>query len=165
MEEDFPRGGREPKIEEEEEEENKRHHEKKNKRSLEEEGDDFLFGTKTKDKKRKKSKKDKDGEDQVDASKHSLLPLGGGGVVMKKKALDKASKKRATEPFIEALGFSRLAKGTKLLGIVREVQDDFALVSLPNLLTGYVLRTEVGEVTAIVMLHVGGDVFSIEMLS
>jgi hypothetical protein len=83
---------------------------------------DFLFGD---DKSSNSSKKKK----KSDPSSSSFaLPLGGGHVVH--------SKKDAT---IEALSFKKLAKGTKLLGIVREVNDDFCLISLPSLLTGYVL--------------------------
>ncbi|CAB9506358.1 Protein RRP5 [Seminavis robusta] len=126
--------------------------------------DTYLFGEKKKKPSKKKPKKNNDSTTTgttgtVDSSnnnnnKHSLLPLGGGGVIYKKhhptsKDKDKDSKKNTSnekvEPFIEALGFSRLAKGTKLLGIVREVQEEFALVSLPNLLTGYVLRSETGK--------------------
>ena len=50
------------------------------------------------------------------------------------------SQGKKTEPLIEALSFGKLAKGTKLLGFVREVHDEFAVLSLPNLLTGYMLQ-------------------------
>lgn len=102
------------------------------------ENDDFLFGKKTnadrdKDGSSKKKKKKKrttlDGEE---GTASSMLPLGGGYVVGQKKNL-----------LIEALSFQKLGKGTKLLGTVREVLDDYALVSLPNLLTGYVLKNDV----------------------
>lgn len=160
MEEDFPRGGREKPSstkKKEKEEDLPYHVLKKQQKKRANEGasiddDDFLFGPPKQRKKHKKDKsKHKNDDDGGDddarfgaSNKHSLLPLGGGGVVFKKRATVLGTK-RSTEPFIEALGFSRLAKGTKLLGIVREVQEEFVLVSLPNLLTGYVLRTEVSE--------------------
>lgn len=154
MEESFPRGGNEPKPEEEKSSGEKSH--RKKKRSLDKDdaaekaSEDFLFGApkRSSSSKRKKHKKGSKEEFGHSANnKHSLLPLGGGGVSFKKnlhkESLGIASK---PEPFIEALGFSKLDKGTKLLGIVREVQDDFVVFSLPNLLTGYVLRNEVSVV-------------------
>lgn len=89
---------------------------------------DFLFGGRKSDGPTKKKKKKSDGVDSSFLSSASGLPLGGGNVTH--------SKKDAT---IEALSFKSLAKGTKLLGMVREVNDDFCLVSLPSLLTGYIL--------------------------
>eukprot|EP00934_Nitzschia_sp_Nitz4_P003539 Nitzschia sp. Nitz4//scaffold29_size155292//140902//147146//NITZ4_002690-RA/size155292-augustus-gene-0.216-mRNA-1//1//CDS//3329546544//3529//frame0 len=101
---------------------------------------DFLFGG-TKEKKTDPSaKKRKKEEDTSTGGSRSLLPLGGGGVVAPSK-----SKGKSTTPIIEALGFAKLSKGTKLLGCVREVQDEFAVVSLPNQLTGYVLREDVSK--------------------
>ncbi len=88
---------------------------------------DFLFGEKKSAVGHTKKKKLKKAEDPP-VSAALGLPLGGGNVVH--------SKKDAT---IEALSFKGLAKGTKLLGMVREVNDDFCLVSLPSLLTGYIL--------------------------
>jgi predicted RNA-binding protein with RPS1 domain len=104
---------------------------------------DLLFGSKSKKSdSEKSSKKRKKSEVAVDTGKHSLLPLGGGGVVIstKKHKKDKsAGSTVVSTPIIEALNFSKLAKGTKLLACVREVQDTFAIVSLPNLLTAYML--------------------------
>jgi rRNA biogenesis protein RRP5 len=40
--------------------------------------------------------------------------------------------------FIESLSFQKIAKGTKLLGIVREVAPEYAVVSLPSMLTGFI---------------------------
>jgi hypothetical protein len=135
--------------------------------------EDYLFGSQPKKSSKQHKKKQRtnsssnDAEDDTadaNSSKHSLLPLGGGGVVYKKNhhlnatttatSSDKKKHSSSTpsEPFIEALGFSRLAKGTKLLGVVREVQEEFALVSLPNLLTGYVLRSESGK-NAVPLTH------------
>lgn len=91
------------------------------------EKDDYLFGV---DKSSSKKKKKRKAADAASGSSFAL-PLGGGFV-----QAGKGKDKGAT---IEALSFAKLSKGTKLLGIVREVQDDFCLVALPNLLTGYVL--------------------------
>ncbi|KAG7347708.1 30S ribosomal protein S1 [Nitzschia inconspicua] len=112
---------------------------------------DFLFGTKSKrsDEKSSSSKRRKKVDSTVAAEeigKQSLLPLGGGGVVMTAKRLhhkngsskDTTTTKVAT-PIIEALSFSKLAKGTKLLACVKQIQDEYAIVSLPNLLTAYIL--------------------------
>ena len=44
---------------------------------------------------------------------------------------------------IEGIGFSRLDKGMKLLGVVNQVvSDDLVTVSLPNALVGYVMRKD-----------------------
>jgi len=127
----------------------------KRKRSL---SDDFLFGTKNthEDKTRKSKKKPRvsssssQGNDSLPSLRSkseipasgvlsissSVLPLGGGAVLQPTTGV---SSKAA---LIEAVSFQKLAKGTKLLGIVREVSSDYALVSLPNMLTGYVRRDE-----------------------
>lgn len=99
---------------------------RKRKKEPEPEKDDYLFGVDKSSKKKKKRK-------STDAASGSsfALPLGGGFV--------QAGKGKDKSATIEALSFAKLSKGTKLLGIVREVQDDFCLVALPNLLTGYVL--------------------------
>ena len=95
---------------------------------------DFLFGGPTTNQGPTKKKKKKSVDSSFLSSSSSAvaiatgLPLGGGNVTH--------SKKDAT---IEALSFKSLAKGTKLLGMVRQVNDDFCLVSLPSLLTGYIL--------------------------
>jgi hypothetical protein len=62
---------------------------------------------------------------------------GGGGVVLHANKKKNATSKEQLS--IEAFGFSKLAKGTTILGVVKEVQDDYAVVSLPNMLSGYVL--------------------------
>lgn len=127
---------------------------------------DVLFGnartpTSTSDKKRdlsknKKRKTSSDGgpDTALNNSKHSLLPLGGGGVVVVQtrhnhnKMKDRAGNAPApssvpkTSVVIEAFGFSKLAKGTKVLACVRDVHPQYILVSLPNLLTAYILPTE-----------------------
>ena len=99
---------------------------------------DFLFGdvSKSNNTANKKSKKAKSDVEENNPGKSSSLfgvQLGGGSVTFSKKN----SKKE--DAVIEALSFKSLGKGTKLLGIVREVNDDFCLVSLPSLLTGYIL--------------------------
>jgi hypothetical protein len=126
---------------------------------------DFLFGapptaTTVSSKKRKISANLKNKTDSapllLSANRSSLMPLGGGGVVVhqnhtpgtiaatsKHGSHDKKQQQhqqRSREPCIEALSFSKLAKNTKLLAVVREVQDEFCVVSLPNFLTGYILR-------------------------
>lgn len=101
-------------------------------RSKKRHGDDFLFGSKPEESSRHATKKPKHKQHRKETS--SLLPVGGGGVV------PAFAKKEA---YIEALGFSKLAKGTKLLAVVKEVHDDHVIVSLPNLLSGYILKREV----------------------
>jgi ribosomal protein S1 len=127
----FPRGGRERPPPPTEKELKKAKLDSKRKKPTNTVASDFLFGSSTTEDKSKKRKTSSTGG--VSTSKHSLLPLGGGGVVMH-------SQGKKTEPLIEALSFGKLAKGTKLLGFVREVHDEFAVLSLPNLLTGYMLQ-------------------------
>ncbi len=128
----FPRGGRSvPKNDEEPTKEDR-----KKKRKADEAGSpDFLFGGKPEAKTVTKKTKSVTSTD-VSTSKHSLLPLGGGGVVTPPQG-------KGTAPIIEGLSFSKLSKGTKVLGCVREVQDEFAVVALPNLLTGFILTTDI----------------------
>lgn len=66
----------------------------------------------------------------------SQLPLGGGAVL---PAMVTSSGKRIP-PKIELLSFSKLGKGTKVLGVIREVTPEYAVVSLPTMLTGFVRR-------------------------
>lgn len=118
---------------------------------------DFLFGappntaSSSSSKKRKTTDKAKaeSSTTSLIANRSSLMPLGGGGVVVHQgpdgASTSKDNKKqqhqqRSKEPFIEPLSFSKLAKQTKLLAVVREVLDDVCVVSLPNFLTGYILR-------------------------
>ncbi len=107
---------------------------------------DFLFGSsKKKDEGKSSSSKRRKVEDPSSASggnKHSLMPLGGGGVVVstrKHKNQSGGTGSVTTSTHIESLGFSKIAKGSKLLACVREVQQNYAIVSLPNLLTAYIL--------------------------
>ena len=140
----FPRGGRAPppvQREEKAQDKKKSKHTSSSHSKRKDASSDFLFGRsdeKEQEKQHRKKRKVGDSDTLAGSStsmKHSLLPLGGGGVVMSSR-----HGKKKEEPLIEALSFSKLAKGTKLLGVVREVHDDFAVLSLPNLLTGYVLR-------------------------
>ncbi len=120
----FPRGRRPREKQSEEDGATKR---KRDDNPVTEMDKDFLFGqVNTSGNSKKKKKSAGPGDSSFLSS--SGLPLGGGNVTH--------SKKDAT---IEALSFKSLAKGTKLLGIIREVNDDFCLVSLPSLLTGYIL--------------------------
>lgn len=96
---------------------------------------DFLFGNKPVDDTDGHKKKKRRKQSIANGPTTSLLPVGGGGVVQ-----PHSQKKEAQ---IEALSFSKLAKGTKLLGIVKEVHEDYAIVSLPNLLNGYILKRDV----------------------
>jgi len=68
----------------------------------------------------------------------SQLPLGGGAVL---PAMVTSSGKRIP-PKIELLSFTKLAKGTKVLGVIREVTPEYAVVSLPTMLTGFVRRAD-----------------------
>lgn len=68
----------------------------------------------------------------------SQLPLGGGAVL---PAMVTSSGKRIP-PKIELLSFSKLAKGTKVLGVIRELTPEYAVVSLPTMLTGFVRRAD-----------------------
>ena len=140
----FPRGGRAPPPSSREDKsvEKKSKDKRSSSSSNSKRKDDFLFGRSDDQHPQHHQKRRKVGSSDrsADASssmKHSLLPLGGGGVVMSSKH---GKHKGQQEPLIEALSFTKLAKGTKLLGVVREVHDDFAVLSLPNLLTGYILR-------------------------
>ena len=104
---------------------------------------DFLFGSskKKEDGKSSSGSKRRKVEDVSEISnKHSLMPLGGGGVVVSTKK-HKGAASVSTSTYIESLGFSKIAKGSKLLACVREVQENYAIVSLPNLLTAYILPT------------------------
>ena len=107
---------------------------------------DFLFGSSKKkdDGKSPSSSKRRKTEDTPAAAsnKISLMPLGGGGVVVSTKKHKNPSgdtSSVSTTTHIESLGFSKMAKGSKVLACVREVQESYAIVSLPNLLTAYIL--------------------------
>jgi hypothetical protein len=99
---------------------------------------DFLFGSSEDRTGNKKKKRRKTTSTTAPTTTTSLLPIGGGGVVQP------TEKKK--EAHIEALSFGKLGKGTKLLSVVREIHDEYAVVSLPNLLNGYILKREVSIV-------------------
>jgi ribosomal protein S1 len=108
---------------------------------------DFLFGKKKEEPQTaKKSKKRKTST----GGSQSMLPIGGGGVIV-----PSSSKKKSSSATIEALGFSKLAQNTKVLAVVKEVQDEFAVVSLPNLLTGYMLPSDTSDYPLPSCLKVG----------
>ena len=44
---------------------------------------------------------------------------------------------------IELLTFGKLAKGIKVLGVIREVHEEYGVISLPTMLMGFVRREEV----------------------
>jgi ribosomal protein S1 len=113
--------------------------------------DDILFGKRAEDKQtsRKKRKQSPAEEKGTPASHQSLLPLGGGAVVLPK------DKSKGGDPLIEGLGFAKLSKGFRVLGCVREVHADLAVFSLPNLWTGYMLRSSDEEPPCDSMLQVG----------
>ena len=109
--------------------------------------DDFLFGTAEPAKRRKT--KDRDGHDGGGDYDHasagpnltaSSLPLGGGSVLP--PASSSGGKRIPAR--IELLSFSKFARGTKVLGCVREVSAEYAVVSLPTMLTGFVRREDDG---------------------
>jgi len=123
----FPRGRRSREKKEDESSSSA----KKRKQQPEKQDDkDFLFGEQKITKPKKKSKKSESSDASINI--HRDLPLGGGYVRI-------GDGKKGKETLIEAISFNKLAKGTKLLGIVREVNENFCLISLPNLLTGYIL--------------------------
>ena len=106
--------------------------------------DDFLFGSAEPAKRRKT--RGRDGDDRHDHAAAgpnltaSSLPLGGGSVL---PPASSSSGKRIPAR-IELLSFSKFARGTKVLGCVREVSAEYAVVSLPTMLTGFVRREDGG---------------------
>eukprot|EP00581_Thalassiosira_minuscula_P030960 CAMPEP_0183784830 /NCGR_PEP_ID=MMETSP0739-20130205/66191_1 /TAXON_ID=385413 /ORGANISM="Thalassiosira miniscula, Strain CCMP1093" /LENGTH=2127 /DNA_ID=CAMNT_0026028819 /DNA_START=64 /DNA_END=6447 /DNA_ORIENTATION=- len=106
---------------------------------------DFLFGNELDVtlQKKTRSSSHRDGSDDPDEM-HSInnitsqLPLGGGAVLPPTTT----SNGKRIPPKIELLTFSKFAKGTKVLGVIREVSEEYALVSLPTMLTGFVRREE-----------------------
>jgi hypothetical protein len=107
----------------------------KEKKKREKPENDILFGQKHETTDSAKTSRKKRKTEAAASGATSLVALGGGGVI--------APNQKQKEALIESISFQKLAKGTKLLGIVREINDKFALVSLPNLLTGYILAKEV----------------------
>lgn len=69
----------------------------------------------------------------------STLPLGGGAVLQPSTVAGG----RRMPAKIELLSFGKLGKGMKVLGVIREVKEEYAVVSLPTMLTGFVRRTSV----------------------
>jgi len=70
----------------------------------------------------------------------STLPLGGGAVLQPSTVAGG----RRMPAKIELLSFGKLGKGMKVLGVIREVKEEYAVVSLPTMLTGFVRRTSNG---------------------
>jgi len=112
--------------------------------------DDFLFGSRSTStpgeggagKKKRRKSSSATGGDSSGAS--SMLPLGG-GAVLQPTAFDSSNRGKETPSkaaLIESLSFNKLGKGTRLLGLVRDVAPDYAVVSLPNMLTGFVRRAK-----------------------
>lgn len=99
---------------------------------------DILFGEKRQSAgKTKKKRQRKNSVDETTTKTKSLLPIGGGAVVVPNKG----------DPYIEPLSFSKFAKGFALLACVKEVHEDLVIFSLPNQWTGYMLRNEKDEFT------------------
>ena len=95
---------------------------------------DFLFGGSQKSSENLELVKRRKTAAATTASKSvNILPLGGGGVVHPTNSKGEA--------YIEALSFSKLNKGMKLLAVVREIHADLVVFSLPNLWSGYMLRS------------------------
>lgn len=131
-------------------------------------GDDFLFGNddhdgvvvardKTSTRGRVVVDRDDDDIDIDDRLRHAVvtsqLPLGGGGVLPPTVTPDG---RRRIPPRIEALTFAKFARGTKVLGVVRELHDDYAVISLPTMLVGYVRREANGPPLTRVFPQSGG---------
>eukprot|EP00970_Alexandrium_tamarense_P010177 scaffold2045_cov203-Alexandrium_tamarense.AAC.40 len=107
---------------------------------------DFLFGSSNDlDLPAKKKKHTATSDHHHSSSTHlvsptiSTLPLGGGAVLPSTST----SNGRRIPPKIELLTFSKLARGTKVLGVVREVKEEYGVVSLCTMLTGFVRRSAV----------------------
>ena len=112
---------------------------------------DFLFGGGELDipasntnapghtKKKQRSHNDDDGISSNLTPGVGGVGLGGGGVIP--SALTSTGRRIPAK--IDLLAFSKLAKGTKVLGVLREVQEEYAVVSLPTMLTGFVRRSSV----------------------
>ena len=121
--------------------------------------DDFLFGSRSTStsgeggasgkKKRRKSSAHATGGDPSGSGSSSMLPLGG-GAVLQPTAFDSSNRGKDGGPskaaLIESLSFNKLGKGTRLLGLVRDVAPDYAVVSLPNMLTGFVRRAKATDI-------------------
>ena len=119
--------------------------------------DDFLFGSRSASTpgeggtsgKKKRRKSSAPGGDPSGSASSSMLPLGG-GAVLQPTAFDSSNRGKDGGPskaaLIESLSFNKLGKGTRLLGLVRDVAPDYAVVSLPNMLTGFVRRAKATDI-------------------
>ena len=100
---------------------------------------DFLFGSISSNNNQPPSKKSKSKPSTDHAISISALPLGGGAVLPPSSS----SGGRTIPAKIELLTFGKLARGMKVLGVVREVTTEYAVIALPTMLTGFVRREEV----------------------
>jgi hypothetical protein len=100
---------------------------------------DFLFGSIEPPSKKTKNKQPHP-KDAVVSKTISALPLGGGAVL---PGSSSSNGKNYIPPKIELLTFGKLGKGMKVLGAVREVKEEYAVISLPTMLVGFVRREEV----------------------
>lgn len=118
--------------------------------------DDFLFGSRSTATPgeggasgKKKRRKSSAHGDPSGSGSSSMLPLGG-GAVLQPTAFDSSNRGKDGGPskaaLIESLSFNKLGKGTRLLGLVRDVAPDYAVVSLPNMLTGFVRRSKATDI-------------------
>ena len=128
--------------------------EKKKKKRARSDSGDFLFGGNnnelsgvTDKKKKSKSRRDDKDDNMLRPENISMMPLGGGSVL---PPISDSSGRRPA--LIESLSFSKLAKGMKLLGLVREISEEYAVVSLPNMWTGFLTRKTL-PLTRVLSLH------------
>eukprot|EP00592_Proboscia_alata_P009166 CAMPEP_0194360982 /NCGR_PEP_ID=MMETSP0174-20130528/8461_1 /TAXON_ID=216777 /ORGANISM="Proboscia alata, Strain PI-D3" /LENGTH=168 /DNA_ID=CAMNT_0039132849 /DNA_START=111 /DNA_END=613 /DNA_ORIENTATION=+ len=120
--------------------------------------DDVLFGSKPSNTQKPKRTRTSDPTTST-ATTNPLLALGGGHVY--------PPTQHSTLPVIEPLSFAKLLpQSTRLLGILRTLHPDYALVSLPHLLTGYIRRPKdlkglgaksIGRVLSCVVIHTASD--------
>ena len=119
--------------------------------------DDFLFGSRSSTSTpgeggasgKKKRRKSSSAHNDTGGGSSSMLPLGG-GAVLQPTAFDSSSRGKDGGPskaaLIKSLSFNKLGKGTRLLGLIRDVAPDYAVVSLPNMLTGFVRRAKATDI-------------------
>jgi len=136
----FPRGRAEPIEKPSSTENQKSKQESKKQGRKRSKSNDFLFTTHQDDAQggSKKSKKQKKNASESIANTTiatSTLPLGGGAVM---PPIESSSHKKPA--FIESLSFQKVAKGMKMLGVVRQVAPEYAVVSLPSMFTGFIRR-------------------------
>jgi hypothetical protein len=78
----------------------------------------------------------------------SLVPIGGGGCnVMGNKSKTYTNLYGGNNIVIEPLHFNVLVPGLKVLAVCKQVYEDLAIFSLPNLWTAYMLRTSKSSVS------------------